>query len=997
MKKLTALFGFLFLMLGTAFAQTTTIRGVVVDAETGDGVPQANVFIVEALKGDAADFDGNFVVNDVAYGQYTFRISSIGYVTLEQEVLVNDDTESLVFALEPDVASLEDVVVTGVGEIDRLAFTGTASVVAGDKFEKVPVVSFEQALYGKATGVAITSSSGTPGAGKNIRIRGISSINAGVSPLLVVDGVQVIRSGIASSGATSDLSGIAGLDPNDIASVTVLKDAVSTAPYAGNGSNGVIVITTKSGIAGSTSYSANYSRGTSQKAVDGPRMLTSSETEILFQEYYGASMMDYGIWDGTTDTDWDDVVTNDDNVTQNFSLSARGGNASTSFYLSGSYFEQDGIIIGTELDRYSSKFDVKHQFSERVNIQNSLNLSFVEQDGVLEGSGYFGNPALARNFMTPMKKAYNDDGTPAALPGLHNPVKIQSESIDQKRNARLINSTNINVQIAPNFSLQQRIGIDYLLAKEKYFDDRFYGDGDDDLGRVYDYVNNNSRLTSLTALKYIYSINSSNSLTATVLADIAKNWRYSVLAGGLGLAADGLYNLGSTAEPDFVGGNYFDYSKTRYGATLNYVRDQKLYVDFNAVYEGNSRFDKDNRYNSFLSGGIAYVLSNESFFESMDFLDYLRVKFSIGQTGNANVGVNQYQAFVGFGAYNDTPSINIGQLGNNVLTWEKALAYDASIDFELFSRLSGSFTYYRKNSSDLLFNVPLSRTTGHSSQERNIGELFNDGIEIELSGDIIRNRDFNLSLSGNLTTVRNQITDLPVDGNGDVIEITSSLYYSAVEGYAVGSFYTREWAGVDPNNGDPLWYVTDDNGNRTTTNNYNSASLYPFKKNADPNIFGSFTANMNYKGLYAFATLYYAFDYMVYDDWAAYQLRDGSLLSTYNYYAKSLERWQQPGDITDVPRLGASSLNSYRTSSRFLYDGDHLRLSELRVGYDIPTELVESVGLNNASVYFSGSNLWTHVFDEDLDYDPDAFGPNGQQDLALPPLKTFTFGIQLDF
>lgn len=997
MKNITALIGFLFLLIGTVSAQTTTIRGVVVDAETGEGVPQANVFVVEALKGDAADFDGNFVINDVAYGQYTFRISSIGYVTLEQEILVNEDIESLVFALDPDVASLEDIVVTGVGEIDRLAFTGTASVIAGDKFEKVPVVSFEQALYGKATGVAITSSSGTPGAGKSIRIRGISSINAGVSPLLVIDGVQVIRSGIASSGSTSDLSGIAGLDPNDIASVTVLKDAVSTAPYAGNGSNGVIVITTKSGIAGSTSYSANYSRGTSQKTVDGPRMLTSSETDALYQELYGVSMTETGRWDGSTDTDWDDVVTNDDNVTQNFSLSARGGNASTSFYLSGSYFEQDGIIIGTELDRYSSKFDIKHQFSEKVNIQNSLNMSFVEQDGVLEGGGQFGNPALARNFMTPMKAAYNDDGTPAALPGLHNPVKIQAESIDQKRNARLINSTNINVQIAPNFSLQQRIGIDYLLAKEKYFDDRFYGDGDDDLGRVYDYVNNNSRLTSLTVLKYIYSINSGNTLTATALADIAKNWRYSVLAGGLGLAADGLYNLGSTAEPDFVGGNYFDYMKTRYGVTLNYARDEKLYVDFNAVYEGNSRFDKDNRYNAFFSGGIAYILSNESFFESIDFLDYLRVKFSVGQTGNANVGVNQYQAFVGFGAYNDTPSINIGQLGNNVLTWEKALSYDASVDFELFNRLTGSFTYYRKNSSDLLFNVPLSRTTGHSSQERNIGELFNDGIEIELSGDIIRNRDFNLSLSGNLTTVRNQITDLPVDGNGEVIEITSSLYYSAVEGYAVGSFYTREWAGADPNNGDPLWYVTDDNGNRSTTNNYNSASLYPFKKNADPNIFGSFTANMNYKGLYAFATLYYAFDYMVYDDWAGYQLRDGSLLGTYNYYAKSLERWQQPGDITDVPRLGASSLNSYRTSSRFLYDGDHLRLSELRVGYDIPTEFVESVGLNNVSVYFSGSNLWTHVFDEDLDYDPDAFGPNGQQDLALPPLKTFTFGIQLDF
>jgi len=997
MKKILTFIGLFLLTYSAAAAQNSTIRGVVVDAESNDGVPQANVFVVELLKGDAADFDGNFTINDVPYGTYTFRISSIGYVTLEETITIDDPTESLSFRLESDIANLEDVVVTGVSEIDRLSFTGTASVVAGDKFEKIPVVSFEQALYGKATGVAITSSSGTPGAGKTIRIRGISSINAGVSPLLVIDGVQVIRGGIASSGSTSDLSSIAGLDPNDIASVTVLKDAVSTAPYAGNGSNGVIVITTKSGLAGSTSYSANYSRGTSQKAVEGPRMLTSSETEVLFQEYYGASMMDYGIWDGITDTDWDDVVTNDDNITQNFSLSARGGNATTSFYLSGSFFEQDGIIIGSGLERYSSKFDVRHQFSERVNIQNSLNLSFTEQDGALEGAGYFGNPALARNFMTPMKNAYDADGNPAALPGLHNPLKIAEESIDQKRYARLINSTNIKVQIAPNLNLQQRIGIDYLLAKEKYFDDRFYGDGDDDLGRVYDYVNNNSRLTSLTSLSHVYSINSNHTLTSTVLADIQKNWRYSVLAGGLGLAADGLYNLGSTAEPDFVDGTYYDYMLARFSATFNYNFNDKLFVDFNSVYEGNSRFDEENRFGSFFSGGVAYVLSNEQFFESLDFLNYLRVKFSIGQTGNANVGVNQYQAFVGFGAYNDTPSINIGQLGNNVLTWEKALAYDASLDFELFNRVSGSFTYYRKNSTDLLFNVPLSRTTGHSAQERNIGELFNDGIELELEGDIVRTQDFNLSLSGNVTTVRNQITDLPVDGNGDVIEITSSLYYTAVEGYAVGSFYTREWAGADPNNGDPLWYKTDENGNRTTTNNYNSATLYPFKKNADPNIFGSFTANVSYKGLYALATLYYAFDYMVYDDWASYQMRDGSLLSTYNYYAKSLERWQAPGDVTDVPRLGASSLSSYNTSSRFLYDGDHLRLSELRAGYDIPTKYIESIGLKNANVYVSGTNLWTHVFDEDLDYDPDAFGPNGQQDLSLPPLKTFTFGIQLDF
>jgi TonB-linked SusC/RagA family outer membrane protein len=708
-------------------------------------------------------------------------------------------------------------------------------------------------------------------------------------------------------------------------------------------------------------------------------------------------MVTAGYWDGTTDTNWDDVLTDEGNVQQDFSLSARGGNANTSFYLSGSFFEQEGIIIGTGLDRYSSKFDIRHQFDERVNVQNSLNLSFVEQDGVLEGSGYFGNPALARNFLMPMQDPYNEDGSPAIFGGLHNPVYIQENSIDRKRNARLINSTNINVQLAPSLNLQTRFGVDYLLSKEKYYDDRYHGDGDDDLGRVYDYVNNNSRITLLTNLTHVFSINDKNTLTSSLFMNLQKNWFYSLQAGGLGFAADGLYNLTSTASPDFVSGFTTDYGTQSFTTTFNYNYSDKLYADFNAVYEGNSRFADDERFGLFLSGGVAYVLSNEKYMEDVDFVDYLRVKLSAGQTGNAGVGVNQYQAFVSFGAYNDQPSINLGQLGNQALSWEKAFSIDAKVDFELINRISGSFTYYRKNSSDLLFNVPLSRTTGHSSQEQNIGKLFNDGIEVELSADIIRNRDFRFNLSANMTTVRNQVTELPVDGNGEEIEISSSLYYTAVEGYEVNSFYTREWAGVDPNNGDPLWFITDENGNRTTTNSYGSATLYPFKKNADPDLFGSFIADVAFKGLYASATLYYAFDYLVYDDWAGYQLRDGSLLGIYNYYAKSLERWQKPGDITDVPRLGASALNSFRTSSRNLYDGDHLRLKELRVGYDIPTSLTEAVGVSRASVYLSGTNLWTHVFDEDLEFDPDAFGPNGQQDLAIPPLKSYVFGLKIDF
>lgn len=1011
LKKLNLSWVIALIVSVSAFAQTGTLTGQITDADTGEPIIGAAVYIESLQRGTTSNIDGEYTL-DLPVGTYTLTARFLGYRTYTTEVEVGTGTVTLDIQLEVDLVGLDEVIVTGYGSIDRQAFTGTISSVTSDKLAQVPVSSVDQALQGNATGVIVTSPSGTPGTNQSIRIRGISSINASTAPLYVIDGVPVV-SGSLGGGGTSSLGVLSNLNNSDVESITILKDAAATAPYGARGSNGVIVITTKSGRAGQTTYSFSAQRGTNSQAVDGQDALTADQWGELVNEslvnnpafgpayanYYEDVLNPEGHY-----TNWGKETRDQDAIQQEYFLSARGGNETTNFYTSVGVFEQEGFIKGTSLERVSGKVDVSHRFDDRIRLQNSLTGSWANQDGGLEGAGYFGSPVLAKFFIPPYARAYNEDGTPnTSLPGgLHNPVYLREYAVDYQKNTRILNNTQLDINLLENLNFTSRFAIDYLIGEGKEYDDPFHGDAVQVGGRAQDNVNRIFNYVWQNVINYIWMPSVDHQFTFKGITESQRNYNKSVIAYGEGFAAPGLINVATTGGTRDASSSTTDWAVQSFTGLVNYGYQDKLYFDGSIRYEGSSRFAADNRWGTFWSAGLGYVISEEDFMQDISWLNFLKIRTSYGLTGNAGVSLNSYQATVGFGSYNNEANILTNQLGNEDLSWETATSFDVGLEFEIFDRLSGSVTYFNKESSDLLFSVPLSRTTGHTSQTQNIGELYNRGIEAELNIDVIRTRDLKWNIGGNISTIKNEVTDLPKDGNGEYITIQSSLQYTAVIGYPVRTWFMKEWAGVDPENGDPLWYmdVLDANGNptgeRTTTNDYTLADEYDMGASQIPTLFGGINSRLDVKGFYASATLYYSFGNKVYDNWAGYMMSDGFYTLNFNQYASQYDRWQQPGDIAKNPKLiYGGNKRSNSASSRRLYDGDYLRLRNLNIGYNIPTDLLQSVGLKGATVYFQGQNLWTYAFDEDLNFDPEQ--GSSILNLNVPPLKSITFGINVNF
>lgn len=988
----------------SAYAQSGSLTGEVTDAETGEALIGATVYIQSIQKGAQTNIDGEYTINNIPAGTYNVSITYVGYTDFTSEVQIGSGTVTLDAQLSVDLVGLDEVVVTGFGTIDRQAFTGTVSSVSSESLESVPVASVDAALQGNAAGVVVTSSTGTPGAVQQIRIRGLSSVNAGVSPLFVIDGVPV--NNVNQGGATSSLGALSSINSSDIESITILKDAASTAPYGARGTNGVVVITTKQGRSGSTTYSLSAQRGTNNRAVTGEQGMQvnpyneylMTATENAFGTAYSLDGPVFGLWDGETDTNWGEHVRNDNAVQQEYNLSARGGNDVTNFYASAGVFGQDGQMIGSSMERISGNLDISHRMDERVRIQNTFSGSFVEQDGILEGAGYFGSPVLAEYFLPPWVKPYNDDGslrTEEFGTFLYNPVYVQQNDIDRKRNYRIRNNTKIDVNLAENLMFTTRFSADYLETEEKYYNDIYYGDADDVSGSVDDISNRNFNYVWQNTLSYIWVPNEDHNFSFKGISESQRNYFYYLEAYGEGIAAPGLYNLNTTASPQFVGSSTTDWAVQSFTGLVNYGFQGKIYADASLRYEGSSRFAEDERWGTFWSLGLGYVITEEEFMQDMDFLNYLKVRASYGKTGNSSVGLNRYQATVGFGSYYDIATIQPSNLGNRNLTWETANSLDLGIEFELLEKISGGVTVFRKDSEDLLFNVPLSLTTGHGGQTQNIGSLYNQGIEIEANLDIVRTRDFKWNLGGNFSSIQNEVTELPVDGNGDDIEITTGTRWIAVEGYEVNAWYMRGWAGVDPDNGDPLWYT--DETESATTNNYNEAERYYQGASALPTTFGGINSRIDFMNFYVSANMYYSFGNKIYDNWSFYMRSDGQFAGAFGQYARQSDYWTPDNTDAENPApIYGGNLNSNSASSRFLFDGDYLRLKTVNVGYNVPAKYLQQVGLKSATVYFLGQNLWTYTFDEDLNLDPEV-NASGFTSLLAAPLKSVTFGVKVNF
>lgn len=749
--------------------------------------------------------------------------------------------------------------------------------------------------------------------------------------------------------------------------------------------------------------------GFQNNAVEGRKPLTATQRMELLTDafrnsrgYDNATAYAYALastgWDEETDFNWGNAVKNKDAVMQNYDISASGGDENSSFYASLGYNATEATVIASDFERISGSFNFNRKFSDKFDFSTSMNVSNVTQNGILEQAAYFSNPHLVRFFMPPIESAYNADGSYNLNTSVFNPLYQETVDITENNLTRALNNTSLVWKINDRFRFKSVIGLDYTIASYHEYRNRYHGDSDGAVGgSVQNSVNRNFNYVTQNSLAYNFKV-AQHSFDVQGLVEYQKNRRNFLTGFGQNLPADGLYYLDTAPGSQAVGGFFDDWSSISYLGMLNYNFDGKYVLDATFRREGSSRFAASNRFGSFWSLGAAWNIHREAFLSGNEIVNQLRLRASIGESGNSQIDINRFQNLLSYDAnYNGLGAVYPSQYGNENLSWEMNKNYDLGFDFGLFeNRVSGSFAYFNKKTYDLLQTVPLSYTSGHAGQVYNAGTVVNKGIEIELSADIIRGKDFSWSISGNYATVENEVIALAKDSDGEDINIITGT--RAVEvGQPIYAWRMRKWAGVDPQTGRPQWYLNGKDGELTT--NYFSAKEEYQGGSAMPTFTGGLSTNLEFKGFFLNASVYFAGGHKVFEDWAFYTQHSGVYTTLYyNGVQDMMSRWQKPGDVTDYPRMvyNATGDNASRTSTRFLYDGDYIRLKDITLGYNIPNRFVEKTGLEGIRVSLRGANLLTWVKDEGLKYDPEVRA-DGFTMLTTPPTKSVSFNVNLKF
>jgi len=1000
---------FLAFVVQFTFAQERTITGTVSD-ESGP-LPGVSVLIEGTTTGTETDFDGNYAIN--ANNGDVIRFSFVGMSTVSRTV----GTDNVInLTLVSDENTLDEVVVTGFSNVKRSELTGSAVQLTSETFNQVPVASIDQVLQGRVAGLTIAGSSGTPGSEQNIRIRGVSSITAGNEPLYVIDGVPIADNDLKTDDvAESTFSTLSTLNSSNIESITVLKDASATAPYGARGANGVIVITTKSGRDGKTRFNFSTSLGFSNDAVDGPKILTAARQEPIFYEAVTNSfgvpiedapdftanvlgITDWADWNaaGRPEARWDEVITNKDALQTDYNLSATGGDDKSSFFVSLGLYDSEATVIGADFKRYTAALNFSTYLTKRLKFSTINNVSNTKQNGVLEQSAYFSSPRAAKFFTSPRDQPYNSDGSLNINGGFTNPLWVIENNIYETKTTRLLSNNSLNWDIPiENLKFTTRFAIDYQINDQKTYWGREHGDGSGSNGYAYRLNRNITNYVFQNSLDYALFLGDNHKFNFKLQQEYQENNLYELSADGEQFAADGLTNLDNAGSPLSANSAFYDWKIASYTGMMNYSFDNR-YI-FNASYrrEGNSRFSQDNLWGNFWAVGAAWNLSNENFLINSNFISNLKFRASYGVTGNANIGINLYQVKLGFDSnYAGSAGIYPAGYGNSDLTWETQHTLDAGIDFGFIdNRISGTFSYYNRESSDLLLNVPLSRTTGFSGQTANVGTMHNKGFEGELNFDIIRKDNFNFSVGGYFATTENEVTELALDAEGNPRTITTGTRKVDVD-HIVYEYYLVKFAGVDPETGVNTYYLNGEDGETTT--NFSEADRAFQGTSALPTITAGMNFHIDFAGFFVDATGYYAGGHQVYEGWHRY-IHGSDLYNTWLWATlETLEdRWQQPGDITRVekPTFGTKP---WQRHTNYLHDGDFFRLKDVTIGYDLKPAWANQIGLQSARFFLRGTNMYTWVKDDNLLYDPEV-GPSGSTGLTTPAVKTFSFGVNINF
>ncbi len=906
--------------------------------------------------------------------------------------------------------NIDEVIVVGFGQKKTVQeMTGSISTMSAKSIEDVPVASIDKMLQGRVAGVQTGSASGQPGGFSNVRVRGISSINGVTTPIYIVDGVRVANGDLTTNNTTANI--LANMNPDDIESVTVLKDAVSTAVYGADAGAGVIVITTKSGKKGKPRFNFSFNTGVNQQAVEPHRGFSAAEYKEYLKDglnnlrgtnftvaEYTAGAFNNGtvipIFRSTDDTNWAELVRKD-GYQSNADFSMSGGNDKFTYYASANMFDQNSIVKNSFFKRLSYTTKLGYQATEKLKITTDFQISHGKTRTLGDGGG-FSNPMLAQYFNRPTDPARNADGTWYYSPAnsrlsnnMFNPGYILENNYNEAGTLRAFANLSAEYKILDNLTYRLVFAPEYVNVEEDTYWNPTHGDGYAYGGYQRTSANRYFNFNVQNILDYTKKLGMHN-VGVSLIQEAYKSDRKFLSATGITVGSPELTTLSNFVVPYGYEGTQNISSRYGYAATAHYDYDKLILLDGSYRRDVLSQFLPGKKAGDFWSVGVGVDLARLNMIREIESISLLKFRASYGKLGN-QVSANPYATYSFLANYDDTAAANYNRVFNPNLSWETVNPLNIGLDFGFFrNRLTLSAEYFNKETKDLIYNLPLSRAQGLVNYVDNVGTLVNKGYEFTLKADIFRGdrNQVNWTVGANVSTLENEITELY---GGTVNAGTTTLRV----GEGVRTFYLRKWAGVDAANGDPLWFINGVDG--ATTNNYNVAEQ-AVQGSFISDLYGGANTNLSYKGFDLDLQFTFGIGGKIYDDWAQYTFSDGQYTLNYPGYGDIMGDYWTPentGANNPKPIINGNK-RSNSASTRFLYDADFIRLSNAKLGYSFDKNLLSGSGFTSFSVYVMANNAWTHRFDDRLKFDPET-NVSGYTNLSLPVLKSFLFGVNMSF
>ncbi|MFA8300249.1 MAG: SusC/RagA family TonB-linked outer membrane protein [Hyphomicrobiales bacterium] len=1063
MKKISLLLAFL-LMLSTQaiFAQSETIKGLVTD-ENNEPLPFVTVVIKGTTNGSTTSIDGSFQLD--AQPNDVLVFSFVGYKTLEVPI---NGRKKVDVNLLPDSKMLEEVMVVAYGTTTKKSFTGSASTVKADVLERLPVSSFDKALQGNASGVQVNDNSGQPGAATSIRIRGIGTLNASAEPLYVIDGVAINNSdisGVANSEYGTSTNPLSAINPADIESVNILKDASAASLYGSRAANGVVIITTKKGKKGKKGSGArinakaqwgvsdlavkpydvmsadeyykkeweglyNYALAGGDSNADAASFAHNNVAGVVgfnpFQTPEGETpILDNGTINPNAklmvNNDWRDEIFRT-GKTQQYDVNVSGGNDKVNYYVSGGYLKQDGVIKNSNFERFSTAINVEGQAKEWLKIGMKNNLSYSDQNTPPAGSGadnvvastsqipmaipiYVLDPVTFRPILANGEKQFNYDNN---VYNDFNPIGINEIDIFNTKTVRVLSSAFAEAVVS-DFKFKSILAVDAAGLNETRYYNTQHGNGASVNGRSSKYRTSELTISSTNTINWSKQLNEANKLDVLVGQEAVKSTLDFLQAQKTNFPFDGVDQLVAGSTPTEA----YQYTSTSRLFSLfsrvNYDYNSRLYGSASLRYDGSSRFGDDYKYGTFFSLGGGWRISQESWMPEWSWLDDMKIRASVGASGNDGIGNFEH---LGYFAYNNNyagnPGIQLSNLSNPELSWEKNTNINVGLDISIFNSVTATVEYFNRFSDGLLYDKRLSLTSGLPTKKLNLASIVSSGVELQIHSTNIATDDFVWTTNFNLTYNQNELTDL---GDYDRYINGTKIWEKGRSPY---EYFIREWAGVNRENGRPMWYLNEHmNTNRFTANELNSleasgdiykhngryvTSTYSlaekdYQGDALPKIYGGLGNSFSYKGFELDFLVYFSLGGQILDVNRASLSHSGESPGT-NMLRDQNDSWTPENRDSENPiYIYGNTDNPNTTSTRFLKDASYVRLKHVTFGYNLPRNLVSKIGINNAKVFAQVNNILTLSQLEGVD--PAQAALSGNTQFSIPTTKSFNVGINI--